>query len=172
MLSALCDVTERACRRLIGTLIALVVAIMVTAVCFRYGLNSPLYWTEQISRMMFVWMTFLGAAVLYRNNAHIAVRFLVELLPPVPRRACGLIGEGLCLLLFLVIVIFGTKLTLDTTKQTFGALDLSPSLYYVSAPISALLMTLYWIERVVFGRRPDGDAEIPSGGREQGADRQ
>ena len=159
-LVAVCEFTERAVRLVLALLILLVVVITLLAVFTRYVLNDPLAWTEQVSRILFVWMTFLGTAVLYRRRLHITIDFVLYALPPALRRPIAVVNELLMLLLFGVLLVFGLRLALDTVGQTFGALDISPSTFYFAAPVAAALLILYWLEHLL---APPGDAERPSG---------
>ena len=66
-----------------------VVAIMATMACMvfvnvvlRYGFNSGASITEEISRYLFVWLTFLGAILAFKDNSHVSVSVLVDKLSP------------------------------------------------------------------------------------------
>src|SRR3712207_4835011 len=81
MISAIAEAVTRVVNAVLGGLIAVIVVITVAAVWWRYALNSPIAWTEQVSNMLFVWIVFLGAAVLYRQKLHIGVDMFVNMLP-------------------------------------------------------------------------------------------
>ena len=72
------------CRGLEG-LMALMLAIMVVMVfgnvVLRYGFNSGITVSEEVSRWLFVWMTFLGAIVAVREHGHLGTDMLVARLP-------------------------------------------------------------------------------------------
>ena len=153
LLTALCDAVTRAARLLIGTLVAAIVAITLAAVWWRYVLNAPLAWPEQVSRILFVWMTFVGAAVLYRERLHVAIDMFVLMLPKRLQVATVWLVEILLLIFNVVLFVHGLRLSLDTLGQTFGALDISPASFYFAAPVSAAMMLLYFLERLVLARR-------------------
>jgi len=69
-------------------LMALIVNLQVLA---RYAFDKPFIWPEEVSRMVLIWMTFLGAAALIRRGGDIAVDTFIDMLPPHWRRAipCG-----------------------------------------------------------------------------------
>lgn len=148
-LNAVCDTLSRAAANLIGILIGAIVVITLAAVWWRYVINDPISWTEQISRIFFVWVTFLGAAVLYRDKSHITIDMFLEMVPqPMKAWAVWLIEFGM--LLFIVVLLFyGLKLSIDTLPHRFGALDISPASFYFAAPVSATMMLLFFIERLV-----------------------
>ena len=76
--------------QLLKVLIALFLAIMVVLVfgnvVLRYGFNSGITVSEEVSRWLFVWLTFLGAIVALREHGHLGVDMLVKRLPPPARR--------------------------------------------------------------------------------------
>jgi TRAP-type C4-dicarboxylate transport system permease small subunit len=136
-------------RALIGALVGAIVVITLAAVWWRYILNAPLAWPEQVSRILFVWVTFVGAAVLYREKLHVAIDMFVIMLPKAVQRLAGWLIELLVLAFNVIFFVFGLRLSLDTLGQTYGALDISPASFYFAAPVSAGMMILYFLEELI-----------------------
>ena len=94
--------------RLIGYLIAAALAGMVVLVfgnvVMRYAFNSGFTISEELSRWLFVWMTFLGAVVALRDNAHLGTDMLVGRLGPAGKRL--FMGLSLALMLYCVWLLF------------------------------------------------------------------
>ena len=158
MISAVSELATRLVKSILGGIMGVIVAITIAAVWWRYVLNSPIAWTEQVSNMLFVWTVFLGAAVLYREKLHIGVDMFVNMLP---ERFAGIAfwAIELCNLVFIVILfVFGLKLSIDVMPQTTGALDISPAFYYFAAPVSCALMMLFFVEKIV-----DPSKRVPTG---------
>lgn len=63
-------------------LFALMVVVAVWQVFTRQVLNDPSTWSEELSRLFFVWLTFIGGAFLFGERGHIAVDFLARRLSP------------------------------------------------------------------------------------------
>ena len=152
-LTVLCDAITSVAKLLLGGLVAAIVLITLAGVWWRYVLNAPLAWPEQVSRILFVWMTFVGAAVLYRDRLHVAIDMFVMKLPPRLQIGAMWLVELWLLLFNVVLLIYGLKLSVDTLDQTFGALDISPATFYFAAPVSAGMMILYFLERLAGPRR-------------------
>lgn len=155
-----CDATEAVSRALLGLCIAGIVVITCIAVWYRYVLGAPLSWTEQISRILFVWLTFVGAAVLYRSKLHIAIDMMVHMLPKPLQHIVYWINEALTLFLAVMLLWFGGRLSLTTMGQTFGALEISPATFYLAAPVTAALIILYWFEKLVDPSRRFAQGEV------------
>lgn len=74
-------------------------AIMVFGnVVLRYGFNSGILISEEMSRYFFVWLTFIGAVVTFRENAHLGVETLVQRFGRRGRVACMIISDVIILL--------------------------------------------------------------------------
>ena len=153
VLETICDVVTWAAKIILGALIGAIVVITLAAVWWRYGLNAPLAWPEQVSRILFVWVTFLGAAVLYRQRLHVSIDMFMAPLPRAGRRAVGWTIELLILGFNLILFVYGLKLSIDTLEQTFGALDITPASFYFAAPVAAGMMILYFVEHIATPER-------------------
>jgi TRAP-type C4-dicarboxylate transport system permease small subunit len=89
------------CCRLLTALMVLMLALMVVLVfgnvVLRYGFNSGITASEEVSRWLFVWMTFLGTIVAVRDHAHLGTDVVVARLPKRGKQACLLLGQALML---------------------------------------------------------------------------
>src|SRR5215210_4913626 len=74
------------------------VLMVLGNVILRYGFNSGITVSEELSRFLFVWLTFIGAVVGLREGTHLGVDTLVRKLPVLGRRLCFAASEGLMLL--------------------------------------------------------------------------
>lgn len=92
----------------IGYLIAAALAVMVVLVfgnvVMRYGFNSGFTVSEELSRWLFVWMTFLGAVAALKDNAHLGTDMLVGKLGPRGKRIC--MGISLIAMLYCLWLLF------------------------------------------------------------------
>ena len=72
-------------RAVIAVLLAAMVVLVFGNVVLRYGFNSGIAISEELSRWLFVWMVFLGAIIGMKAHAHLGVDSLVKVLPPFGR---------------------------------------------------------------------------------------
>jgi TRAP-type C4-dicarboxylate transport system permease small subunit len=161
-ITTLCEQLTRLVLWLLGLLVGAIVVITLAGVWTRYVMNDPLSWTEQISRILFVWLTFLGAAVLYRHKMHITIDMFIAMLPARPRMIVTWTVEASVALFLVILLIYSTKLSYDTWGNTFGALDITPASFYLAAPVASLLMLLYFVEKIIdpTKRQPAGATSI------------
>ncbi|MFC3282168.1 TRAP transporter small permease [Litchfieldella rifensis] len=79
------------------------IVLVFTNVVLRYGFNSGISVSVELSRFLFVWVTFLGAVTALLRHEHLSVTTLAERLPrpaqAVLRRLVTLVMLGCCLML-------------------------------------------------------------------------
>ncbi len=94
--------------QLLGYFIAAALALMVVLVFgnvfMRYAFNSGFTVSEELSRWLFVWVTFMGAVIALRDNAHLGTDMLVGKLGPAGKRIC--MGLSLLLMVYCLWLIF------------------------------------------------------------------
>jgi TRAP-type C4-dicarboxylate transport system permease small subunit len=160
MFSALID---RLCR-LFSAVMVLFLAAMVLMVfgnvVLRYGFNSGITVSEELSRWLFVWMTFLGALVALRSHHHLGTDSLVARLPVAGKKVC--LGLAHLLMLYLCWLMFSgslqqTKINLGTTS---AVMEVSMAWFYgagVFFSVFAFLFILDDFRRLLTGRLKDSE---------------
>ena len=148
--------------RVIGYLIAAAMAVMVALVfgnvVMRYGFNSGFTVSEELSRWLFVWLTFLGAVVALRENAHLGTDMLVGKLGPTGKRIC--MGLSLLLMLYCLWLLFSGayehfKVNVDSVSPV---MEVSMGWFFASAMAFSLLgfpILLMDLFRLVTGQIDD-----------------
>jgi C4-dicarboxylate transporter DctM subunit len=131
---------------------ALAVIVMTSLVFFqvanRYIIGWIVPWTEEVSRILFIWTTFVGAYIALKMHSHIAVETFFKRFSPKNREKISNI------LIFLVFYFLGYLfwLSLKVIPATFGVttpvLEISYLYIHLSLPIFTGLMLLYLIGRI------------------------
>lgn len=103
-MSALVRVLVRIQEVLLVALLAGMVVMVFGNVVLRYGFNSGLNFSEEMSRYFFVWLTFIGAVLTFAENGHIGVETVVRLLGRRGRVVCMAVANAIILLCALVFV--------------------------------------------------------------------
>ena len=132
-------------RAMIGTVFLLVAAMVIVTtaqVVFRVFFNA-LTWSEELSRYLLVWGTFFGATLAYKRGNHIAVTFVVDLLPGRVRTAFLILSYLLSMVFFVVIAVQGMKMIQMQVFQISPAMSLPMKHVYLSIPFSLLIMTIH-----------------------------
>lgn len=115
------------------------IAVFINVV-LRYGFGSGVAASEELSRLLFVWMVFIGATAAYPAGEHMAFTSLVALLRKRPR-VMGMVTAAIRLL----VVLGCALLAWGAWQQVLVGLDShSVVLAYPTAllPLPALLCAL------------------------------
>lgn len=129
--------------RLLGYVIAAALALMVVLVfgnvVMRYAFNSGLTVSEELSRWLFVWVTFLGAVIALRDNAHLGTDMVVGKFGPRGKRV--FMGISLLLMLYCLWLIFiGTYDQFMVNKDSQSpVMELSMGWFYAGGMVMSTL---------------------------------
>ena len=98
---------------LAGALVILLMLITCFQVVMRYVFHSPFGWVVEICEYMLLYITFLGAAWLLREDGHVRVDIILNFLHPRPRKILILVTFGICALACPFLVLYGMAITWD-----------------------------------------------------------
>ncbi len=148
-----------------ATFLALIIAIMVLSVFFRYVLSDPLQWTDEIVMALFIWQVFISAAIASKRGMHVAVDTLVVQLPEGPRRVMTVVIDVIVIGVLLALIYFGWQYANATWNQYTLNLQIPRFWIHLSLPIGGLLMLRRVIEHLlaVMNGAPLDSHEIEAG---------
>lgn len=149
-------VLDRALRVLLTLLMGVLTASVFLQVLVRFVFKYPLPWTEEISRVAFVYTIFVGATVAVRQKAHINVDVLLAALPGRAARGLGLLGDLLVAIFLLAMTWQGIAFVRATGVQVTPVMQIPFRYLYPVIPVSGALMLLFLILGVIQGRRGGG----------------
>lgn len=127
----------------IAVLLAAMVILVFTNVVLRYALNSGLTISEEMSRLAFVWLIFLGAAVALREHAHIGIDTMIRALPPTLAKACVLLGYILMLLACVLLLQGAWTQSVLTWAAITPAAGISMAWFMIPAVIFSVTALLH-----------------------------
>ena len=150
---------------MIAACLAGMVVLVFGNVVLRYAFNSGIAVSEEMSRWLFVWLTFMGGVVGLREHAHLGTDMLVGRLGPRGKKACLVVAYLLMLLMCWMIFngsLEQTKINWDVTAPSSGA---SMAWFYsvglvFSVSAAAVLLVDLW--KVLTGRASDAELVIVS----------
>ncbi len=148
---AWCEAAEQWLVRVVAVLVGSILFSVAAQVLSRSLGIAFLVWTDEVTRVAVVWLTFLGSAVGIRRNAHFVIDVFVQLLPPAIRRGVrGLIWCAVVLVV-LVLVWIGWELTEIALGRVYPITRISQSWAFAAVPVGAVLMAVFLLERLVAG---------------------
>jgi TRAP-type C4-dicarboxylate transport system permease small subunit len=135
--------------------------VLLAQVFFRYVLNAPLIWSEELARYLLVWITFLGINYGLRHRAHIEMEYFFTKFPRLLQRAVPVVTQAflvVCLVLFLPGAF---RFVYAQSGIASSAMQVNMGLVYLVIPlgmiISAASLATDTIRRLVAAVRPEGE---------------
>jgi TRAP-type C4-dicarboxylate transport system permease small subunit len=159
---------------LLKFMIALFLAIMVVLVfgnvVLRYAFNSGITVSEEVSRWLFVWLTFLGAIVAMHEHGHLGVDTLVKRLPTLGKKGCLIVSQLLMLYATWLFLIGSWEQTVINWDVAAPASGLSTGWFYgvgIIFSVSTSFILLADLYRVVTGKLSEDELVMVKESEEQ-----
>jgi TRAP-type transport system small permease protein len=129
--------------------VAMMAILVVAQVVLRYAFNDPLTWSEEMARIVFIYLTFIGIGAAYGRRRHMFVDALVIELPPRIRRIVEVSVVGLASAFLIAVIVIAARSMVDLNRMevTTPALEYPMALVYLIIPrgLSALIAQM-WLD--------------------------
>lgn len=128
-----------------GSLFLVIFLILVWQIIAREIFHSPLIWSEEAARLIFVYVGMLGISMGIRSQQHVLIDFITNHLPT---KLKTIIFTGIQVLIFACVLLFihyGFVLMKRPPDQLV-ALGISTKFLYFSLPLIACLMLLRFVQ--------------------------
>ena len=141
VLSPVSDALDRACSVAIVLMLGLMVIITTAQIICRTFFTS-LTWSDEVTRYLLIWSTFLGATCVYRHSGNISITFIQNMVPKRVGAFMRIAVHAICCFLFAVLLYFSSKYC-GKLNKTATALPLKMKYIYLCIPISMGIMMLH-----------------------------
>ena len=159
-MNRLVDGYFRVLRFFIVACLAVMVVLVFGNVVLRYAFNSGITVSEELSRWLFVWLTFVGAIVAMRDRAHLGMDSVVSRLPAWGKRACFVASNLLMLYVVYLFAVGSWQQTLINLDNKAPATGLSSGWYYgvgLFFCVFAATIIVYHLWKAVTGRMSEAE---------------
>lgn len=143
LLNKLSTILDKICGYIIAVMLLLMVAFTIAQVVCRTWFTS-LSWSEEATRFLLIWSTFLGATCVYRHNGNIAITVIQDLFPSTIKRLLKIIVHGICFILFCVLCYYGFMYC-GRQVRTAAAIPIKMKYIYMCLPISMIILAIHAI---------------------------
>lgn len=137
-----------------GITMLAITLVLFAGVVWRYFFVDPLTWSDEIARLLFAWLAFVGAAVGVKRGSHSAVVFFEARMPPRWQRVMALLALASTAVMAGVLLYAGAVETAKNIGQMMPVTRLSRAWQYAAVPVSGALMLIYLVplmRRVIRG---------------------
>jgi len=137
------DGIDRAVVFFLAVLIGSLGLAVILTVFFRFVIHLPLAWSEDISRALMVWISFLGSSAALKRGLHISLDLVRDNLPPGARKAVSIFCSILILIFLAITLWLGVKSSIRQWGQTATYFEIPITFIYGSAPLGMAIMVLH-----------------------------
>jgi TRAP-type C4-dicarboxylate transport system permease small subunit len=123
-------------------------ACVLAQVVFRYALNDPLTWSEELARYLFIWCAFLGWLIASRRNRHLAIGFLADRVSPRSRALLAIAIQLATLAFAYVLGTRGARLVANNWDVENVAVPFNLGVVYLIEPLAAAVIAFYALDAI------------------------
>ena len=134
ILEKISDSLDKVCEVLIVLMVGAMVIITGAQIVYRTWFIA-LTWSDEVTRYLLIWSTFIGATCVYRHSGNIAITFIQEAFPDKVTKALRIFVHILCMVLFIVLCWYGCKYVTKLNK-TATTLPIKMKYIFLCVPIS------------------------------------
>lgn len=131
-----------------GLLMVALSAIVIYAVVARYFFNAPPIWSEDVPRLLFVWMTYVAAVVATRRDTNIKVTFIVEKLPLRAQLIIDIVMTAMVVAILLALAWYSWPVIELNLPGRMLSTGWSEAVFYLPVPAACVLMAMYQGKRL------------------------
>ncbi len=132
---------------------ALFIVFMVQ-IFYRYILNEPLSWTQEIAEILYVWIVCVGAATIVTEREHVSFSLIYAAVQPPMRRIFAIVGTAFVTLTLLVTLPGNIDYILFTFRQKTPTLRLPESVVFSAFGVFMVLIIINGAIRLYRLTRP------------------
>jgi len=139
-----------------GTLFLALFLLNILRIFLRYFLGVAWLWEPDFSRLLFIWIVFIGATVLYVAKGHLMVDYFLNHMQPKTRERMHFMIDLMTAIFLAVLVLKGIEVTKVRMRIPFDTWDLPTGYAYVAVPICGAIMIIVTLVRMaeyLFERR-------------------
>ncbi len=130
----------------VSTILVALVTVTFSQVVFRYLLQAPLSWSEELARFLLMWMASLSAAYAFKTRSHFALRFVVDRFSPAVQQIVAAVVTLLVATFLTVFAYQSLRFAIEVRDMEAAATQMSMAVPYSSAFVGSTLM-LYYVLR-------------------------
>lgn len=134
-------------RGFVCLLMPVVVVVTFLQVIFRYVLNQPLVWSEELAIYLFIWIAFLGASMGVATGGHYGIELLKNKLPTPLRLLCEGIIYLVSFYFLLTVAILGARMVIET-HHVSTSMQISMRWFYSAIPTGGFLMCVHLLAQL------------------------
>jgi|LSQX01.2.fsa_nt_gb TRAP-type C4-dicarboxylate transport system permease small subunit len=133
-----------------NTILVIMVISVILQVVSRTFMRTPFIWTEELARVAYIWLTFIGSATLIKNYEHITVDLLLRKLSSAKATILQIVIDSLSLAFLIFVILGGIKMVYTTNTVILPSIrSLTVSDFYLSLTIGSIISCYYLLQNII-----------------------
>ena len=125
---------------LVVTLMASMMTVVIVQTLSRYLFKIPLFWAEELSRYLMIWLCFSASAIAMREDGHVSVMFLISRLNGGLQKWSRVLVKLLLVVFLSFLILKGISLLSIVSRQMSPTMRISMAWPYLAIPVGSALM--------------------------------
>lgn len=121
---------------------AVMVIVIFAQVIMRKVFNNSLYWSEELGKFLFVWISWLGISLGEREGEHIKISMLTNRFPHKTAHVFNIISSLIVLAICLITFYYSSSLVLSQWTTRYAGIHISISWGYLAVAVGTALMSI------------------------------
>jgi TRAP-type C4-dicarboxylate transport system permease small subunit len=135
-----------------GVIFLTLFGLNIVRIAMRYFAGAAWIWLPDFSRLLFIWVVFIGASVLVARNEHLVMDFFVAKLKSAAARRLGIVIRFSELAFFGVMLVGGVRIVDVRMRIPFDTWDFPTGWAYLAVPVCAVFMIVFAINAMMHSR--------------------
>lgn len=135
-----------------GVIFLILFSLGIVRIAMRYLAGAAWIWLPDFSRLLFIWVVFIGASVLVARNEHLVMDFFVARMKPAAARKLGMVIRFCELAFFAVMLVGGVRIVEVRMRIPFDTWDFPTGWAYLAVPVCAVFMIVFSVNTMMQSR--------------------
>ena len=142
---------HKVCQYFLAADLLVVTFVLTVNVILRYIFSSSWVWTEELTRYLIAWATFVGAACCVTEGSDITIDSIISLLSQKGKRALSIVTTIISILFMVMFILTSIQMTVRSWQhgQMATSMKLPIWVVYLSMPVGGALTLFRFAEKLV-----------------------
>jgi len=133
---------------ILAAMLGALVLVVLAGVVSRYFVSSPLPWSEEVARYLFIWISFMGAGVGVKHSANFGLNLLAGRLSPRAHWSLEIAVHLVVACFGAVLAFYGWQILPIVGMQRGSSVPISLSYTFLAIPVGGALMLAFSLVRL------------------------
>lgn len=118
---------------------------MAVNVLCRFCLRFSIYWADELTQSLMLWLTFLGAAVVVREHLHYSFNYIEKIVKGYVKKIVAMINKSVTLIGICILLWGSVEVTEGIAGWMMPAMEISRAWIYGACPVGCVFMLIYCV---------------------------